>query len=249
MSTLISRLYSWVTDKGNSVKITASRQDAELDQLIVALNRKTLCSASEPGSPIAGQTWVDTTNKLLKIYFNNEWVIHGPVHIAAAAATTPYEGMLWYDTGNNLLKSYTGAAWQTLMIMPGSTAQGDILYLSAADTLARLGAGTAGDILKSGGAAANPEWLSLLPAANGGTGCTKIEMGATGAIATGSDTTISFTGNFANTDYRVLLTPVDSNLTWAFNYHVHTKAVGSFKIRATTNAIENMDYLVIGTAA
>jgi hypothetical protein len=111
MSTLISRLYSWVVDKTNSVKITASKMDAENDQIIVALNRKTLCSASAPDSPIEGQTWIDTTNKLLKIYLNNEWVIHGPVHIAASAAGTPFEGMLWYDTTNNLLKAYNGSAW------------------------------------------------------------------------------------------------------------------------------------------
>ena len=73
MSTLISRLYNWVTDKTNVVKITASRQDAELDQMIIALNRKELCAASAPDSPIAGQTWVDTTNKLRKCYLDNEW--------------------------------------------------------------------------------------------------------------------------------------------------------------------------------
>jgi len=73
MSTLVSRLYNWVTDKANSVKITASRMDAEFDQVVTALNRKALCSASAPANPINGQTWVDTTNKLPKIYLDSEW--------------------------------------------------------------------------------------------------------------------------------------------------------------------------------
>lgn len=73
MSTLISRLYNWATDKTNGVKITASKMDAENDQIITALNRKVLCSSSAPDSPIAGQTWVDTTNKLLKVYLDNTW--------------------------------------------------------------------------------------------------------------------------------------------------------------------------------
>ena len=75
MSTLISRLYSWATDKTNAVPITASRVDAEDDQVIVALNRKALCSSSAPSSPIAGQTWLDTsvTPAQLKIYNGTSW--------------------------------------------------------------------------------------------------------------------------------------------------------------------------------
>lgn len=37
--------------------------------------------------------------------------------------------------------------------------QGDIIYSSAANTLAKLGAGTAGQVLQTGGAAANPSWV------------------------------------------------------------------------------------------
>lgn len=111
MSTTISRLYSWVTDRLAGVKITDTKVDAEMDQVIVGLNRKVLCAGSAPSSPIAGQTWVDTTNKLLKLYRNNEWVIQGIVHVGTAAPATVQEGDLWYDTTNNLLKSYDGATW------------------------------------------------------------------------------------------------------------------------------------------
>ena len=42
-----------------------------------------------------------------------------------------------------------------------SQAQGDLLYASSATAWARLGAGTAGQVLKSGGAAANPSWATI----------------------------------------------------------------------------------------
>lgn len=109
MSTLISRLYNFVTDKANNVKITASRMDAENNQIIVALNRKVLCSASAPSSPIAGQTWVDTTNKFLKLYRNGEWVIQGIVHVGTSAPETPQLGDCWVDTTNKSLSFYDGS--------------------------------------------------------------------------------------------------------------------------------------------
>ena len=53
----------------------------------------------------------------------------------------------------------------------GTTNQGDILYDNNT-SIVRLTPGTAGDILKTGGAAANPSWLTILPLANGGSGTT-----------------------------------------------------------------------------
>lgn len=136
MSTTISRLYNWVTDKANSVKITASRQDGELDQIIVALNRKVLCSGSAPSSPIAGQTWVDTTNKFLKHYRNNEWVIMGAVHVSTTGnvMATPQEGDLWYDTTLDTLKTYNGAAWVTLNNTPPINYRSQLYVMQASTT-------------------------------------------------------------------------------------------------------------------
>lgn len=119
MSTTISRLYNWVTDKANSVKITASRMDGEMDQVITALNRKVLCSGSAPSGPIAGQTWFDTTNKLLKAYRNNEWVVQGAVHVGTSAPATPQEGDLWWDSTNNKLYAYDGSTQQ--LVYPVAT--------------------------------------------------------------------------------------------------------------------------------
>lgn len=136
MSTLISRLYGFVTDKANGVKITASKVDGELDQDIVALNRKVLCSGSAPSAPIAGQTWVDTTNKLLKMYRNNEWVIQGIVHVGTSAPTTPQTGDLWFDTTAKLLSSYNGSGWvSTLSTATNFRSQ---LYLIQSTTTALI---------------------------------------------------------------------------------------------------------------
>ena len=162
MSTVISRLYNWATDKTNSVKITASRVDAEMDQVITALNRKVLCAASAPANPINGQTWVDTANNLVKCYLNNAWVIIANyIYIQSATPEGMAEGYLWYDTTNNILKAYNGSTWDTIdMAFPASTAAGDILYLSAAKTLARLAKGTTAQYLKGGD---TPSWTDFPP--------------------------------------------------------------------------------------
>lgn len=123
MSNLVARLYTWVTDKANVVKITASRQDAELDQIIASLNRKVLCAGSAPSSPVAGQTWFDTTNKWLKCYRNNEWVIQGIVHVGTTAPATVQEGDLWYKTSDDILYQYSGTAWTSVTKRPVSGAR------------------------------------------------------------------------------------------------------------------------------
>lgn len=162
MSTLISRLYNWVTDKANSVKITASRVDAEMDQVITSLNRKVLCSATAPSNPINGQTWVDTTNNLVKAYLSNDWVIIANyIYIQSDTPTGMSEGYLWYDTVNNLLKSYDGSGWNAVgdMIYPDNTVQGDILYFTGEKTLARLAKNTNSyRVLTNKGSDNNPSW-------------------------------------------------------------------------------------------
>jgi hypothetical protein len=62
-----------------------------------------------------------------------------------------------------------------------SQAQGDILFYNGS-AWTRLGAGTAGYILKTQGAGANPSWLQTLPTANGGTGATAAANAASGVV-------------------------------------------------------------------
>jgi len=110
MSTPASRQYNFVDDKNNAIPITASRVDAEFDNVMTKLNQKVIVSASTPSSPIAGMFWLDSTNKLLKEYRNSEWVTHAAVHLATAAPTTPQTGDIWYDTANDLWYYYNGVS-------------------------------------------------------------------------------------------------------------------------------------------
>ena len=65
----------------------------------------------------------------------------------------------------------TAGKVNTSALTTTSAAQGDVFFYDGSNWV-RLGAGTAGDILKSGGAAADVTWLTTLPIANGGSGTT-----------------------------------------------------------------------------
>lgn len=113
MSTESSRQYTFVDDKNSGVPITASRMDAEFDNVITKLNQKVLIKSSAPSGPIAGMLWYDSSNKLLKQYRNSEWVVLA-IHVGTSEMSTPQEGDAWYDTDNNILKVYNGSTWDTL---------------------------------------------------------------------------------------------------------------------------------------
>lgn len=172
MSSQIARLYDFETDKLNGVPITASRVDAELDQLITSANQKVLIKATSPSTPIAGMLWYDSTNKYLKEYRNNEWVIRGIVHIGSSAPSTSQDGDLWHDTTNELLKKYDGSSWTIVggTSTTPATVQGDILYASSTNTLAALAKdANATRYLSNTGTSNNPAW-SQVNLANGVSG-------------------------------------------------------------------------------
>lgn len=96
----------------------------------------------------------------------------------ATAPTTTYANMIWYDTATDLLKmrNEANSAWITLGTLDQAlntftapsvngktintlTAAGGIAYASSTSVLAAIGAGTAGQVLLSGGAGA-PTWGS-----------------------------------------------------------------------------------------
>jgi hypothetical protein len=101
--------------------------------------------------------------------------------------------LTYYASGTTFTKLGIGSAYQALQVNAGATApswqpsassvmtaQGDLLYASAANTLARLAKdSTATRYLSNTGASNNPAWAQIdlsngvtgvLPAANGGTG-------------------------------------------------------------------------------
>lgn len=110
-STVYSRYFSALARYNAGEAVDDRDLDGEFDAMTIALNRKVLCAGSAPSSPIAGQTWVDTTNKLLKIYRNNEWINTAPVYVGATNMTTAQAGDLWYNTSSYELKTYNGTVW------------------------------------------------------------------------------------------------------------------------------------------
>jgi len=80
--------------------------------------------------------------------------------ISATTPGTASDGLTWVDNSVHppVIKVYDGnaAAWVDIAL-PALTTQGDIVYFNGT-ALARLPAGTAGKVLKTGGAGANPSW-------------------------------------------------------------------------------------------
>lgn len=132
MPTTISRLYNYVDDKTNGIPITASREDGELNQLVLAANHTCITSASAPSSPNAGDIWVDTTNKFVKFYRNGEWVSLGIVQYGTVMAT-PQSGDCWIDNSGSeaILKFRNKANNAWIKALDGNITQTDIPELTS----------------------------------------------------------------------------------------------------------------------
>lgn len=105
-----------------------------------------------------------------------------------AAVTSPQEGNFAFLKDTNVTTYYTGSAWanvDTTGMTNPMTTTGDVIYSSSGSTPARLGLGTAGQILQVNSGATAPEWAT--PA--GGGGYTLINTG--GTTLTGASVTIS----------------------------------------------------------
>jgi hypothetical protein len=80
-----------------------------------------------------------------------------------AAITAPVEGQFAYLKDTNVTTYYTGSAWANLdttgMTNPMTTTA-DMIYSSSGSTPARLGIGTAGQVLTVNGGATAPEWAA-----------------------------------------------------------------------------------------
>jgi hypothetical protein len=85
-----------------------------------------------------------------------------------AAVTSPQEGNFAFLKDTNTTTYYTGSAWTNLdttgMVNPMTTT-GDTIYSSSGSTPARLGIGTAGQVLRVNSGATAPEWAT--PAGGG----------------------------------------------------------------------------------
>ena len=105
---------------------------------------------------------------------------------ATAKLTVGTDGQVLFYDGTNTKPIWRDQSNVTAGNINGG-AQGDILYQSAASTTSKLAAGTAGYVLQTGGAGANPSWLaqSSITAGNiaGGTAGQILYQSAAGATS------------------------------------------------------------------
>ena len=111
-----------------------------------------------------------------------------------AAVTSPQEGNFAFLKDTNVTTYYTGSAWANLdttgMTNPMTTT-GDTIYSSSGSTPARLGIGTAGQVLQVNSGATAPEWAT--PASGGG-----MTLLSTTALTGASITLSSISGSYTN---------------------------------------------------
>ena len=113
-----------------------------------------------------------TTGEVLTSADVNGYLMQGVLVFADAAArdaaiTSPQEGQFAYLKDTNVTTYYTGSTWANLdttgMTNPMTTT-GDVIYSSSGSTPARLGIGTAGQVLTVNGGATAPEWATAAAA-------------------------------------------------------------------------------------
>ncbi len=110
-----------------------------------------------------------------------------------AAITSPEEGQFAFLKDTNVTTYYTGSAWanvDTTGMTNPMTTTGDVIYSSSGSTPARLGIGTAGQVLRVNSGATAPEWAT--PA--GGGKVLQVVQGTVTATASNSTTTPADTG-------------------------------------------------------
>jgi len=71
-------------------------------------------NTTQPGAPLAGQMWWDTTNSLLKVYTGATFKTVSSSTASSTAPSTSVTGDLWWDTSNGQLKVYNGSAFTTI---------------------------------------------------------------------------------------------------------------------------------------
>jgi len=115
-----------------------------------------------------------TTGEVLTAADTNGYLMQGILVFASAAGrdaaiTSPQEGQFAYLKDTNVTTYYTGSAWanvDTTGMTNPMTTTGDVIYSSSGSTPARLGIGTANQVLRVNSGATAPEWAT--PAAGGG---------------------------------------------------------------------------------
>ncbi len=182
-----------------------------------------------------------------------------------AAVTSPQEGNFAFLKDTNTTTYYTGSAWTNLdttgMVNPMTTT-GDTIYSSSGSTPARLGIGTAGQVLRVNSGATAPEWATpagasitsataLVSAYQGTTSSTYTDLTTPGpavTLTTGTKALVLMSAYIEGSDVStqswmvlfpsLLLSPIpfsatDPSLTLACLYL--TESLTSLSIRCSMN--------------
>ena len=108
------------------------------------------------------------------------------------------EGMMSYLQDTNTVQVYDGSSWVSVGGMTNPmTTTGDIIYSSSGSTPARLGIGTAGQVLKVNSGGTAPEWGAASGASFVGVKCTS---SAAQTITSGTTTVLTWDGEEFDTD-------------------------------------------------
>jgi len=189
-----------------------------------------------------------TTGEVLTAADTNGYLMQGVLVFATAAArdaaiTSPQEGQFAYLKDTNVTTYYTGSTWANLdttgMTNPMTTT-GDMIYSSSGSTPARLGIGSAGQVLTVAGGI--PSWAAATSSApsfsllNGPSGT---------ALTAASEITVS--GISGMTDIAVIITGASSAsassvLTLRINGADPTTTAGGLFKAETSYAANNQSF-------
>jgi hypothetical protein len=154
-----------------------------------------------------------------------------------AAITSPEEGQFAFLKDTNVTTYYTGSAWanvDTTGMTNPMTTTGDVIYSSSGSTPARLGIGTAGQVLKVNSGATAPEW-GAAPDTNG---LVYLTGAAFSAVASVSLPNSTFTSTYTN--YKLVF-----NITSAAGAAAETR----FRMRASGSDDTAANYYMGGYQA
>jgi hypothetical protein len=120
-----------------------------------------------------------------------------------AAITSPEEGQFAFLKDTNVTTYYTGSAWanvDTTGMTNPMTTTGDVIYSSSGSTPARLGIGTAGQVLQVNSGATAPEWATPASSTPTFVGCMLRKTDSTQAVATSTYVVVTFDNEIIDTD-------------------------------------------------
>ena len=173
-----------------------------------------------------------TTGEVLTAADVDGYLMQGVWVFASAAArdaavTSPQEGNFAYLKDTNVTTYYTGSAWANLdttgMTNPMTTT-GDTIYSSSGSTPARLGIGTAGQVLTVNSGATAPEWKTASSGA-----LTFVNKTSFSAVSSQNVDSV-FTSTYEN--YKIIVELTNTT----------TQTSLDFRFRASGSTISTNDY-------